>query len=429
MVDNTIALRVQQLGAEGVKQRLREINDELRAGKPVTKELKTEMRELSTQANAQTKIVNIQRQAWAANHQTLLTVGRAMNVVGSIARSMLAVTTAFSVATLAFGKNNSQMIELQAEQARLQRELADAIASGDFEKMTQVSEQLNVVHAKIAETQKSMDQEKVTGWVNAIATGAIIIGQFASVLKLLGPQLSAARTAMAAFTVQSVALSPALSVAVTGTRAFSIALRGMFAAMGPIGWAILGLSIAIPLLIEHWPAITEAFQGFADFMVTTFGPALASAWEGIRGGFIAFANGMITIANMWINNQIKGIELLANGFIAVVNGMISAYNAVAGLLGLGKIGKIGNITLPAINIPLIAAAKGFDGMVSKPTMFLAGEAGPERVTVTPSGKSSSGGGGGTFVFNNYGTVTDEMIIRKFDRRFKNDLIDRGFTGY
>ena len=39
----------------------------------------------------------------------------------------------------------------------------------------------------------------------------------------------------------------------------------------------------------------------------------------------------------------------------------------------------------------IPAANGFSGMVNKPTMFLAGEAGSEHVDITPSGGSSGGG--------------------------------------
>jgi hypothetical protein len=35
----------------------------------------------------------------------------------------------------------------------------------------------------------------------------------------------------------------------------------------------------------------------------------------------------------------------------------------------------------------VTAANGFDGMVNSPTMFLAGEAGSEHVSITPSGGS------------------------------------------
>jgi hypothetical protein len=42
------------------------------------------------------------------------------------------------------------------------------------------------------------------------------------------------------------------------------------------------------------------------------------------------------------------------------------------------------------------AARGFHGMVNKPTMFLAGEAGAEHVNITPNGQ---GGGGGSITIN------------------------------
>ena len=51
-------------------------------------------------------------------------------------------------------------------------------------------------------------------------------------------------------------------------------------------------------------------------------------------------------------------------------------------------------------------------MVSKPTLILAGEAGPERVQVTPAtrpGANQGGGGGLTLNFN--GPVTSKEFIR------------------
>jgi hypothetical protein len=41
-----------------------------------------------------------------------------------------------------------------------------------------------------------------------------------------------------------------------------------------------------------------------------------------------------------------------------------------------------------------AAASGFSGMVNRPTYFLAGEAGPEHVEITPGGRRRGGGAGG-----------------------------------
>jgi hypothetical protein len=230
--------------------------------------------------------------------------------------------------------------------------------------------------------------------------------------------------------VQMVSLSPAISVATVSTHGFRAALTGVWAALGPIGWAILGLSIAIPLLIQYWPEIVAAFQGFISFMQTTFGPTFSALWDSITAGAVSFWNGLITFTNGAVNSLLAGIEGLANGFIATVNGMIAAYNSVARLLGLGGISALAAITLPRINIPLVAAANGFDGMVNKPTMFLAGEAGPEHVTVTPSGRP--GGGAGQIVIHNHiagSMVTMDEVADHTMKSLKDKLRDAGFTGF
>ncbi len=76
---------------------------------------------------------------------------------------------------------------------------------------------------------------------------------------------------------------------------------------------------------------------------------------------------------------------------------------------------------------LIAAAKGFNGMVNTPTMFLAGEAGPEHVNITPNGQSS---GGNTIIVNVAGSVvTEKKIAYMVDQYQKQNLKSRGFTGF
>ena len=59
---------------------------------------------------------------------------------------------------------------------------------------------------------------------------------------------------------------------------------------------------------------------------------------------------------------------------------------------------------------LQAARFGMDEMVTKPTLILTGEAGPERVQVTPADRPASNGGSGvTLNFN--GPVTNKEFIR------------------
>ena len=59
----------------------------------------------------------------------------------------------------------------------------------------------------------------------------------------------------------------------------------------------------------------------------------------------------------------------------------------------------------------VSAANGFDGMVNSPTMFLAGEAGAEHVTVTPNGQ----GGGSNITINIQNMNGSDNDLRKLKK--------------
>lgn len=421
-----IAYRVQQLGAEGVRQRIAEINTEIKAGAPITKDLKKEMSELSTQVGAQERLTRLNTQAWKANHTTLLDATKVMSGIGSAARTAMVVTSAWSLASLAFSHTSSGLLEARQQLSLAEAKLKDAMNRGaDQETISALEESVNSARVKVKEFEDQEMQQLITTTTNAIATFAVMGSSITQMATKFGPMISG----LLATKVEMVALSPAISVASVSTRTFSGALQGVYAALGPIGLAIIALSIAIPLLIQYWPEITAAFNGFISWLGATFVPAFKAIWNSLRPGFVAFWNGLITFTNAAVNAILAGVEGLANGFIAVVNGMISAYNAVASLLGLGGISRLGNITLPRVSIPVITAAKGFNGDVTQPTLFLTGEKGKEHVTVTPS-NGSAGGGSGNVYITVQGDVTGEELIDKVRMRIKDNLrYKKGFTGF
>lgn len=422
-----VSYRVNQLGAEGVRQRLREINDELRAGTPVTKTLNREVRDLGTSMNTQARVVKLNEQAWKQSHTTLVATGRIMSTVGSLARSALAITTAWTLATMAFGKTGEGLRNARQELELAQAQLAEAMAKGaDPETIAKLEENVNRARAAVKEFEEQELQQMITSSVNMVATLALMGSGFTQMAAKIGPVISGMRTA----TVTTAALSPALTVASVGVRTFAGALRTIWAALGPIGLAIIALSIAIPLLIEYWPEITAAFQGFVDFMSATFGPALASLWENIKAGALGFWNGMITIANLAGLAMVKGIETIANSFVSFVNTIIDGYNTVAGTLGLGRIGRLSPIVIPFTAIPTISAATGFSGRLNQDTHFIAHKG--EQVNIVPASRvgGTRGGGSGDIIINVYGDVSGEELIDKVKRSIKDTLrYDQGFTGF
>ena len=60
---------------------------------------------------------------------------------------------------------------------------------------------------------------------------------------------------------------------------------------------------------------------------------------------------------------------------------------------------------------LSIAQFGMDEVVSSPTLVLAGEAGPERIQVTPQGRAGAGGSDGGVTINFLGPVTSKDFVR------------------
>ena len=54
---------------------------------------------------------------------------------------------------------------------------------------------------------------------------------------------------------------------------------------------------------------------------------------------------------------------------------------------------------------------GMNEMISQPTLIMAGESGPERISITPISRPSSGQGGGGMTINFLGPVTDREFVR------------------
>jgi TP901 family phage tail tape measure protein len=74
---------------------------------------------------------------------------------------------------------------------------------------------------------------------------------------------------------------------------------------------------------------------------------------------------------------------------------------------------------------LVEAANGYDGMVGGPTLFLAGEEGPEQVNITPASRMRggfAGSGGNNYHFNFSVSAIDEKSVKSFIETDAKDFI-------
>ena len=112
------------------------------------------------------------------------------------------------------------------------------------------------------------------------------------------------------------------------------------------------------------------------------------------GGVIEDA--LAPITEKIVNKKYDGTEMEGLKYSRITDAGISegAYDTASEERGHVKEENYSQATkdlLASMRSGVIPAANGFEGMVNSPTMFLAGEAGSEHVSITPSGGSSSGG--------------------------------------
>jgi len=145
-----------------------------------------------------------------------------------------------------------------------------------------------------------------------------------------------------------------------------------------------------------WQAIKDTVKAGIDGIVSFVGAigsrvsaVAASAWDGLKNGFRDAIN---FILRKW-----NGIEFKVPGF------------------DVPGVGKIGGITVGVPDIPLLA--KG--GIVTKPTLAVVGEAGPEAVVpLNRAGGMLAGTGGSTTVniYTNADPNSTKAALRLFNRR-------------
>jgi hypothetical protein len=138
-------------------------------------------------------------------------------------------------------------------------------------------------------------------------------------------------------------------------------LIGILSSLGslftPTGLIIVGIGLFITLIIkivQHWEEIKEAMTGFYEKFVKP-----------------------------WLDPLIGGLEKVIGLFEKVGNFFKNIWDKVKGAVS-GAASNLGNV------VSNVQFGGGFQSggefIVSKPTMFIAGEAGTERVTVTPKEK-------------------------------------------
>lgn len=172
-----------------------------------------------------------------------------------------------------------------------------------------------------------------------------------------------------------------------------------------IAWTAISAVVA-PI----WNAISVVITKGWDFLKNMFKlatDALKKAWEGMWQGM----GGIVTTVWEGIKNTVLAS---LNWIVDKINSMIRAVNNVAsrGAKGLG-------ISIPSIpEIPRLAEG----GIVTRPTLALIGEAGPEAVV--PLSRMRTAGGPSINIYITGNHISDQLDIRDLAEAVGNEIVGR-----
>lgn len=159
-----------------------------------------------------------------------------------------------------------------------------------------------------------------------------------------------------------------------------------------------------------WETIKTTVANGWNWLIAKFGEftkPLGKAWDGLWQGLTAG----VTIAWEGVKSVVKSS---INWIIDQVNRLIDAINSVA-----AKGGRAIGVSAPQIpRVPMLAAG----GIVTKPTLAMIGEAGPEAVV--PLSKMGRFGGGDIIINITGNTISSDLDIRRLADAVSDAIRDK-----
>lgn len=423
--NETILLwKAQLVGADSVKDGLNKINDAVSRGSLT----QTEANKVIQSATKDTRNLraeqNLINRSFMSAHPQIAQLTRSMSTLSHIARTGLNIANSLNIMWIRQAETLRTSSELSYNAAIAQREYTQAVAKfgPDSREAREALEKLNIEKGKLADfkissiTQGFFDIGVILSSVGTFAaTTFVALSKYPGLLSRLIPMVR-------------LLANPFTAIAVAVAFAAEEMYKFLFNVSDMDKWREKNVAALFQFFTQDIPiALGQAGVALTQFFLTDLPNWAGIGLNSLKTLFVNTWNGIISTTNFGVNAVISGVNSVINGAITAINAFISAINNILKKAKLGTISLIPKFQgIPPINIPMIAAAKGFNGMVNSPTFFMTGEGNrPEHVSITPGG--SSGGSGISVIVNVQGSIlTERELFRRVDENLKNELRKRNY---
>jgi len=414
-----ITWQLQVTGAENVKARLSELNDQFERGQITTEQYASGLRSVNRDARVLSNTQTIQRNIFLATHPVLNNLSRAMSIFGSVNRAVMNSLNTINIAMIALNTNSSGVAQATADLAQIRREIATELekAIPNEKILMDLYDRERVAIARLAEETQNRANQMTSAWISVFAA----FSNVATAIILSIPKIIPLLRSLTAVSWASVGPWVALAAVIAGLTLMYLD----FLNIEPFStWATQLNNIFEQVFGFRIPNVIDiSARALADFFVIMlpqyFATAIAQliAFTAIFNlGWGRFWNGVITILEKAGNLILKSITSLLNGVISLANQTIKGLNSI-----------------PGVSIPLIPK------LTFKPIEF--GRLGESEFTnegnsgIIPgaglrpgiSGKGAEKAAQNNVVINIQGSLLTENDLTKiFDKWLKNQLLGKGF---
>lgn len=170
MVEVPLGWKLSIQGAEEVKARLDDINNQLRQGIAVKKEDIVQVRQQIRDYRFMNQNLQQSKQLFLATHPAIQSFSQAMSVAGRVSHSLMSIVNTLNLANLALGQSDNTLAQDHKDLAEAQIALIKAYQSGDPNKIAEAQKKLGDAQQKLADdTRRNTDQMR-QNWVTFGAT-------------------------------------------------------------------------------------------------------------------------------------------------------------------------------------------------------------------------------------------------------------------
>lgn len=412
--------RFQVQGAEDVKARLKDVNEQFVRGELTTHQYAQKLRELNRDANALSGAIRLQGNIMRAMHPNLAMLERSFSRLGSVARSVLSTLDTVNIIQLVMIGRTNALTEAQDELDKAQRNYNLAVEQfgSNSPQALQALEALSEAQNKLNKAMKDAESDKIN----------TIIGSLSGIANIAG-SLGFAVMGLGRFSGALIGLRGALTALIPSFGSV-LAILGL---LGPTGLAITGAVAAIGLLAYAYQSnmfnINNVLNNVGSNIITFFIHIMPSVLQTAANiitkiftitipdillnfvKFLAtiFTDTLPTVVSSFVSFLANAVNGILGYVTTIINAINNTINALLGLVvkaptvstGYSYSSSTSSTTISKSSTnkissnkgrgpakgPAIPLQHGFEGIVDRPTLFLAGEAGAEYVYVQPLHKS------------------------------------------